>query len=72
MIDYKEPYRNLNKAYKALLKDRIECAALPLLRDWIRNPQRGDAVTSFTEGPERQIAYEIEYMLRKLNQEDKP
>ncbi len=33
--------------------------------EWIRNAKRKSAVTAFTEGPERQIAYAVEDVLRE-------
>lgn len=37
---------------------------------WIRNPSRGRANTSFTEGPDRQIAYAVEDAFLVAVQED--
>ncbi|MHB1643930.1 MAG: hypothetical protein ACYCS8_15005 [Acidithiobacillus sp.] len=37
---------------------------------WIRNPRRGRANTSFTEGPDRQIAYAVEDTFLVVKQEE--
>lgn len=37
---------------------------------WIRDPRRGRAHTSFTEGPDRQIAYAVEDVLLATIRED--
>ncbi len=39
---------------------------------WIRNPHRGRANMSFTEGPDRQIAYAVEDAFLVVKQEQKP
>lgn len=63
-IDYKAAYNNLHQTYMALLRERMETASLPALLDWINNPNRKQALLSFTEGPERQIAYAVEDAIR--------
>jgi len=44
---------------------------VPWLIEWIRDPNRKEAVYAFTEGPMRQVAYAIEYAL-KLERETAP
>ena len=52
-------------------KDMIEALAtsmnremVPWLIEWIRDPNRKEAVYAFTEGPVRQVAYAVEYALK--------
>jgi hypothetical protein len=59
-------------------KDMIEALAtsmnremVPWLIEWIRNPNRKEAMHAFTEGPVRQVAYAVEYAL-KLERETTP
>ncbi len=58
-------------------KDMLETIAksmsremVPLLIEWIRDPNRKEAIHAFTEGPVRQVAYAVEYAL-KLERETK-
>lgn len=44
---------------------------VPWLIEWIRDPNRKEAVYAFTEGPVRQVAYAVEYALR-LERETTP
>jgi len=44
---------------------------IPWLIEWIRDPNRKDAIHAFTEGPVRQVAYAVEYAL-KLERETIP
>lgn len=44
---------------------------VPWLIEWIRDPNRKEAVHAFTEGPVRQVAYAVEYAL-KLERETTP
>ncbi len=59
-------------------KDMIEALALsmpremiPWLIEWIRDPNRKEAMHAFTEGPVRQVAYAVEYALN-LERETTP
>ncbi len=59
-------------------KDVIEALAtsmdremVPRLIEWIRDPNRKEAIHAFTEGPIRQVAYAVEYAL-KLDRETTP
>lgn len=59
-------------------KDMIEALAtsmtremVPWLIEWIRDPNRQEAVHAFTEGPVRQVAYAVESAL-KLERETTP
>ena len=48
-------------------QDCIEKADAERLVMWIRNPSRQRAVTAFTEGPERQVAYAVEDVINRLS-----
>jgi hypothetical protein len=63
MIDYKKAYHHINGAYKALIEENSGKADPTYLIEWIKDSERRPAVLSFTEGPERQIAYAIENLL---------
>lgn len=59
-------------------KDMLEALAtsmtremVPFLIEWIRDPNRKEAIHAFTEGPVRQVAYAVEYAL-KLERETTP
>lgn len=59
-------------------RDMIEALAtsmsreiVPYLIEWIRDPNRKEAIHAFTEGAVRQVAYAVEYAL-KLERETTP
>lgn len=47
----------------AMIKCIEEHANASHVIDWMKDPKRKPAITAFTEGPERQIAYEFERVL---------
>lgn len=55
----------------AHIAQRIACAnehaSAPRLLAWIRDAARSPANTAFTEGPDRQVAYAVEWVFTQLN-----
>ena len=77
-------YATEDKAKIADLEDKIKSLNLDLTKEkmlrvneyanaarlvaWIIDPQRKPAITAFTEGPERQVAYAVEGKIKSLEE----
>ena len=69
-IDYKRAYFSLNREYRKLLERVVDHADHRAVMSWIFDHKRKSAILSFTEGPERQIAYAVEWLLNTLSNKD--
>lgn len=57
--------RDTREMLTALIKTYGNMAAADRVIEWINNPKRQPAITAFTDGAERQIAYAVESLILK-------
>ena len=69
-IDYKVAYKDQAKQYRALLARNMELADYRRVMEWMYDKDRKPANTAFTEGPERQLAYTVEWLINTLEKPD--
>lgn len=58
--------KQLNKLCKEYMLKSADKADYRAVMEWIFNHDRKSAVTAFTEGPERQIAYAVEWLIGEI------
>jgi hypothetical protein len=66
MLDMARNIQNLEAENLRLRAERVNTERVIA---WIRDPHRGRANTSFTEGPDRQIAYAVDDAFLVVKQE---
>ena len=69
-IDYKAAYTKINQDYRDLLARNADMADYRRVMEWIYDPERKPANLAFTEGPERQLAYTVEWLINTLEKPD--